>query len=109
MATNAKHTRKRSAQRKRTKRTFNPSARLWSKAQCAAWSGLPPKTITRLVKAGVIPAIAVGAEVEQILPNGARRTRACNRYMILSKPFIAWFEGLSAGDRLTMTKATEAA
>jgi hypothetical protein len=41
--------------------------------------------------------------------NGARRVRACNRYMILLKPFTAWFEGLNGGDRLTMTKTTEAA
>jgi len=98
----------RATRRKRTKRPFNPSARLWTLPDSADWSGIPYKILLRLVKAGVIQAVTIGDKVKQTMPNGQRRVRACAKFLILSKPFITWVDGLGAGDKLAITKGEAA-
>lgn len=104
MATKRPH-KGRAKRRKRTRRPFDPAARLWTVPQCVPWSGLPYATILRLVKTGVIDAIKIGGEVPQnFKKSGKQRARSCAKYMILSRPFIAWVDGFAPGDKLTVTK-----
>jgi hypothetical protein len=68
----------------------------WTPQQAAEWSGIKYRTLLRLLKEGLVPAIPVGPEQRQKMGNGKRRRRACAMYLIPRVAFQKWFENIGA-------------
>jgi hypothetical protein len=64
----------------------------------AAWAGIPPRTLYRLLRAyeKEIPCLRIGESQEQRWPRAhdGKRNRACFRYIIPAKAFMTWWETL---------------
>jgi hypothetical protein len=79
----------------------------WTPLEAAEWSGIAHRTLLRLLKEGLVPAIPIGAPQNQKLANGKRRRRACSKFVIPRKAFIRWFENVGLPDPSTIgTTAT---
>lgn len=89
-----------------TKRRKSPEAAIalmrknrWSAQEASAWSGIPTRTLYRLLREGVAPSIPMGDPQVQRLDvarNGQRR-RSCFRFLIPRVAFMRWYEGIGAG------------
>jgi hypothetical protein len=75
---------------------INHELNSWTVAMCAAWSGMPARTIYRLLRAGVIPSIPMGDAQTHEWPaaHSGKRTRSCYRFIIPRVAFIRWFENI---------------
>jgi hypothetical protein len=80
--------------RRPSRRNFD--AALWSVPMCVQWSGFSYPHVRKLIRTGVVSAIALGPEYEM---NGHRRT--CAKFLVPAQPFRAFVEGLGTGSRLT--------
>jgi hypothetical protein len=72
----------------------------WTPAMAAEWSGIPYRTLYRLLREGLIPCIPVGESQTQKWPNAksGKRERACFRFMIPRVAFINWLESIGKPD-----------
>jgi hypothetical protein len=70
----------------------------WTPQQAAEWSGIRYRTLLRLLKEGLVPAIAVGDVQNQDMGDGKRRRRSCAMYLIPRVAFQRWFENIGAPD-----------
>jgi hypothetical protein len=68
----------------------------WTVPMCAAWSGMPQRTIYRLLRDGRIPSIPMGVAQTQAWPaaRDGKRPRSCYRFIIPRVAFIRWFENI---------------
>lgn len=78
--------------RKRIQRNYG--AALWTTPMCESWSGLKRKYIVHLMFSGKVPFVALGPDRDDTLPDGSVRHRSCAKYLVLSKPFREFVEGL---------------
>ena len=60
----------------------------WSVQEAAAWSGIPLRTLYRLLAEGIAPSVPVGKRNRR----SGVRNRACFRYVIPRAAFQRWFE-----------------
>jgi hypothetical protein len=70
----------------------------WTPPEASLWSGIPLRTLYRLLRDGAVPRLPTGEPQEQIFPNAhdGKRKRACFRYVIPRAAFIRWWESIGA-------------
>jgi hypothetical protein len=68
----------------------------WSPAMAAAWSGIPTRTLYRMLRDGNVPCIPIGDSQTQKWPfaHDGKRRRACFRFMIPRVAFMRWYENI---------------
>src|SRR5262245_32522425 len=69
------------------------SKNTWTVKEAALWAGIPERTLYRLLRAGVLPCIAMGDTQVQDLATAknGKRVRRCYRFVIPSRAFQkAW-------------------
>jgi len=72
----------------------------WTVAMAAEWAGIPHRTLYRLLRAGVLPCIAMGDLQEQKLSKAknGKRVRKCYKFIVPRAAFMKAWENLgSAG------------
>jgi hypothetical protein len=74
------------------------SKNTWTVKMAAAWAGIPERTLYKLLRAGVLPCIAMGDLQEQKLPaaRSGKRVRRCYRFVIPATAFRRAWENLSS-------------
>ena len=80
--------------------TVNPAdfeKNTWTPEIAAAWSGVPLRSLYRLLREHQVPCIPMGDKQVQKLEKArdGKRKRACFKYVIPRVAFIRWFENIS--------------
>jgi hypothetical protein len=72
----------------------------WTPVEAATWANIPVRTLYRLLRDGVVPALPMGDAQTQRFPNArdGKRRRACFRYVIPRVAFIKWWESIGKAD-----------
>jgi hypothetical protein len=68
----------------------------WSVKMAARWAGVPERTLYRMLRAGIVPCIALGESQTQEWPSAhdGKRRRTCYRFLIPSVAFMKAWENL---------------
>jgi hypothetical protein len=76
----------------------------WTPAMASEWSGIPYRTLYRLLREGLVPCIPIGESQTQKWPKGktGKRSRACFRFVIPRVSFINWLESIGKPDPETI-------
>jgi hypothetical protein len=74
------------------------SKNTWTVKETARWAGVPERTLYRMLRAGVLPCIAMGDMQEQKLSKAksGKRVRKCYRFVIPRVAFMKAWENLSS-------------
>jgi hypothetical protein len=73
----------------------------WSVRMSATWAGIPERTLYKLLRAGVLPCIAMGDLQEQKLARAksGKRVRRCYRFVIPRVAFMRAWENIGKPDK----------
>jgi hypothetical protein len=79
----------------------------WSVKEAALWCGIPERSLYRLLRAAVLPCIAMGDLQEQKLPKArsGKRVRKCYRFVIPRVAFMKAWEGFTGSTGVGNTAA----
>jgi hypothetical protein len=68
----------------------------WTPIEAATWSGIPRRSLYRLLRDGIAPSIPMGeAQVQRWdKARDGKRRRSCFKYVVPRVAFIRWFEGI---------------
>jgi hypothetical protein len=70
----------------------------WSVRMAAAWAGVPVRTLYRMLRAGMMPCVAMGESQTQKLSRAklGKRERRCYRFIIPRAAFVKAWENLGS-------------